>query len=171
MPVVSPLADVEASSQAPAKGLASGAAQSASASSFDTSSHPTPRAADTQAVHEAARTSETAAADQTSAASARRKARVRTGSPRDVEEMRQLVEAERLLGAEPVRALRIVREGQVTFRGGYFAQERRYIEVMALFALGRRGEAHARATWFLSDYPSGPYRHRVESEMLRLPLR
>jgi len=84
--------------------------------------------------------------------------------------MRQLAEAERLLGAEPVRALRIVREGHVAFRGGYFAQERRYVEVMALFALGRPGEAHALATWFLRDFPSGPYRHRVETEMLRFPL-
>jgi prolyl-tRNA synthetase len=102
---------------------------------------------------------------------AKHKAQLRAESPRDAEEMHQLVEAERLLAAEPVRALRIVREGHVKFRGGYFAQERRYIEVMALFALGRRGEAHAQATWFLRDYPSGPYRHRVESEMLRLPAR
>ena len=82
-----------------------------------------------------------------------------------------LAQAEQLLAPEPVRALHIVREGQVTFRNGYFAQERRYIELMALFALGRDGEAHAHAEWFLRDYPTGPYRTRVELEVLRHPSR
>lgn len=123
------------------------------------------------AVPQAARVTEARAANGVPSTSARPKAHVRAESPRDAEEMRQLVEAERLLKSEPVRALRIVREGHVTFKAGYFAQERRYIEVMALFALGRRGEAHAQATWFLRDYLAGPYRHRVESEMLRLPVR
>jgi hypothetical protein len=98
------------------------------------------------------------------------RSRVAAGSPRDAEEMRQLAEAERLLAPEPVRALRIAREGQVAFRSGYFAQERRYIEVMALFALGRHGEAHAHAAWFLRDFPDGPYRHRIETELLRFPV-
>jgi hypothetical protein len=130
----------------------------------------TPASTD-QGAPKAALISETRSASGTPSTSARNKARVRAESPRDAEEMRQLAEAERLLKPEPVRALRIVREGHVAFRGGYFEQERRYIEVMALFALGRRGEAHAQATWFLRDYPGGPYRHRVETEMLRLPAR
>lgn len=130
----------------------------------------TPAHAD-QGVAQAAHVTAARAENGVPSASARQKTHVRAESPRDAEEMRQLVEAERLLKSEPVRALRIVREGHLTFRAGYFVQERRYIEVMALFLLGRRGEAHALATWFLRDYPAGPYRHRVESEMLRLPAR
>jgi hypothetical protein len=149
------------------------AAGAAGAEPSSTISTPTPapaRVAGTPAAAQAA-PDKARAAESVPSASARQKARVRAESPRDAEEMRQLVEAERLLKSEPVRALRIVREGHVTFRAGYFGQERRYIEVMALFALGRRDEAHAQATWFLRDYPAGPYRHRVESEMLRLPVR
>jgi hypothetical protein len=84
-------------------------------------------------------------------------------------ELTQLVEAERALAGDPVRALRLAREGELSFRNGYFAQERRYIEVMALFALGRLGEAHAQAAAFLSDYPKAAYRRKVELETLRHP--
>ena len=54
-------------------------------------------------------------------------------------------------------------------RNGYFAQERRYIEVMALIALGRLGEAHAQAAAYLHDYPNAAYRRKVELEVLRQP--
>jgi hypothetical protein len=91
-------------------------------------------------------------------------------TPQDAEEMRQLAEAESALAIEPVRALRLVRAGELTYRKGYFSQERRYIEVMALFALGRLGEAHAQADGFLRDYPEGPYRRKVELAMLQKPL-
>jgi hypothetical protein len=93
----------------------------------------------------------------------------RVEAPQDNLELQQLVEAERALPGAPLRALRLAREGELNFRDGYFAQERRYIEVMALFALGRLGEAHAQAAAFLRDYPRAPYRRKVELEMLRLP--
>ena len=83
-------------------------------------------------------------------------------APLDAEEMRQLTRAEDLLVTAPLDALALVRAGEVRFRTGYFGQERRYLEVMALFALDRRDEAEARARWFLRDYPDSPYRRRVE---------
>jgi hypothetical protein len=83
-------------------------------------------------------------------------------SPQDREEMRQLAQSEQLLASQPGETLRLVREGDARFPRGYFRQERRYLEVMALFALGQHGEARARASWFLRDYPTGPYRKKVE---------
>jgi hypothetical protein len=93
----------------------------------------------------------------------------RTVVPEENRELAQLVEAERALKSEPVRALRLAREGELSFRNGYFAQERRYVEVMALFALGRLAEAHAKSAAFLRDYPAAPYRRKVELELLRQP--
>jgi hypothetical protein len=90
-------------------------------------------------------------------------------APQENLELSQLVEAERALASDPVRALRLAREGELAFRNGYFPQERRYIEVMALFALGRLGEAHAQAAAFLRDYPNAAYRRKVELELLRHP--
>ncbi|MET0287859.1 MAG: hypothetical protein ABW352_25445 [Polyangiales bacterium] len=94
---------------------------------------------------------------------------MRAVAPEENRELAQLVEAERALKSEPVRALRLAREGELSFRNGYFAQERQYIEVMALFTLGRLGEAHAKAAAYLRDYPGAPYRRKVELEMLRQP--
>jgi hypothetical protein len=92
-------------------------------------------------------------------------------APEDGEEIRQLVRAEELLAPDPLRALQLVRDGNTRFRRGYLRQERRYLEIMALFALGRTGEAHAHAQWFLGDYPAGPYKDKVELALLRHPLR
>jgi hypothetical protein len=81
--------------------------------------------------------------------------------PQDREEMLQLARAEQLLSAQPAETLRLVRAGEAQFPHGYFRQERRYLEVMALLALGQHGEAQARAHWFLRDYPVGPYRKKI----------
>jgi hypothetical protein len=83
--------------------------------------------------------------------------------------MRQLAQSEQLLASQPGETLRLVREGDAHFPRGYFQQERRYLEVMALFALGRRGEARARAYWFLRDYPAGPYRRKIELTLQQSP--
>jgi hypothetical protein len=91
-------------------------------------------------------------------------------SPQDREEMRQLAQAEALLATRPAAALRLVRAGEARFPRGYFRQERRYLEVMALVALGQLGEARAHAYWFLQDYPGGPYRKRVELVLEQDPL-
>lgn len=82
--------------------------------------------------------------------------------PEVLTEMEQLKLAERLLAREPKRTLSIVRAGLEQFRPGYFTQERRYIEVMALLALGSTDEARMRGRVFLRDYPEGPYRRKVE---------
>lgn len=95
--------------------------------------------------------------------------RAQAPSLEDNRELAQLVQAERALDADPIRALHLVREGELSFRAGYFAQERRYLEVMALFALGRLGEAHAHAAAFMRDFPDAPYRHKVELELSRQP--
>ncbi|MDB4972896.1 MAG: hypothetical protein JWN48_1237 [Myxococcaceae bacterium] len=99
------------------------------------------------------------------------RARPRPDAPLDAEEMRQLREAEQLAEVDPLRALKLVRAGNLTFRRGYFAQERRYLEVLALFALGRVDEARTYAASFLHDYPGGAYRHKVELAILRHPAR
>jgi hypothetical protein len=82
-------------------------------------------------------------------------------APQDREEMLQVARAEQLLSAQPAETLRLVRNCEAQFPNGYFRQERRYLEVMALLALGRHGEAQACAQWFLRDYPVGPYRQKI----------
>ncbi|MDB4985387.1 MAG: Fe-S oxidoreductase [Myxococcaceae bacterium] len=91
----------------------------------------------------------------------------RADSPLDAEEMKQLNRAEQLLAVAPLQTLKLVRAGELKFRSGYFAQERRYLEVMALFALERGDEAQSRGEGFLRDYPDGPYRRKVELALLR----
>jgi hypothetical protein len=79
----------------------------------------------------------------------------------DREEVLQLAQAEQLLMSNPVAAIALVRKGNVQFKRGYLGHERRYIEVMALFAAGRSEEGRARAQWFLRDYRTSPYREKV----------
>jgi hypothetical protein len=74
----------------------------------------------------------------------------------------ELAQAEQLLASDPEAALTLVRSGNARYKRGYLRQERRYIEVMALFALGRTGEAQAHALWFLNQYKASPYRATVE---------
>jgi hypothetical protein len=73
-----------------------------------------------------------------------------------------------LLESDPRAALALVREGQLRFRGGYFSQERRYVEVMALIALGRDAEARAQGWAFMRDYRSGPYSTKIERALKKL---
>jgi hypothetical protein len=88
--------------------------------------------------------------------------RVSGEAPRDRQEVLELAEAEQLLTSDPEAALTLVRAGNARYKQGYLRHERRYIEVMALFALGRRGEARAHALWFLNQYKASPYRANVE---------
>lgn len=82
-------------------------------------------------------------------------------APQDREEMLQLARAEQLLSAQPQTTLQLVRAGETQFPRGHFRQERRYLEVMALLALGEASEAQARGAWFLRDYPVSPYRKKI----------
>lgn len=85
--------------------------------------------------------------------------------PRDLEEMRRVADAEQLLTRDPERALHMVREDNQRFQNGYFHEERRYFEIMALVALGQRDDARALARLFLKDYARGPYRARVKQAL------
>lgn len=78
-------------------------------------------------------------------------------------ETREIANAERLLGTAPARALAIARSVEARFPDGYLREERAYVEVMALFALGRSDEARNEAAAFLKRYPDGPYSRRVHS--------
>ena len=82
--------------------------------------------------------------------------------PEVLEEMQQLATAERLLPTMPSRTLALVREGMQRFSRGYLAQERRYLEIMALLALKMPKDAELLSRGFLRDYPKGPYRRKVE---------
>ncbi|HMI91370.1 MAG TPA: sigma factor-like helix-turn-helix DNA-binding protein, partial [Polyangiales bacterium] len=76
-------------------------------------------------------------------------------------EMQEIASAERLLATAPARALSIVRSVGARFPQGYLREERAYVEVMALLALGRSAEARSKAEDFLEQYPDGPYSRRV----------
>ncbi|HEX6242403.1 MAG TPA: hypothetical protein VFZ61_15935 [Polyangiales bacterium] len=87
--------------------------------------------------------------------------------PEVIEEMQQLATAERLLTSMPSRTLSMVREGMQRFPRGYLAQERRYLEIMALLALRMPKDAELLSRGFLRDYPNGPYRRKIERALER----
>jgi hypothetical protein len=76
-------------------------------------------------------------------------------------EMAQLAE---IRSAPPARALALADEGNRTFKGGIFYQEREALAIGALVRLGRSGEAKSRAQAFLARYPKGPYAERIRAE-------
>lgn len=98
-----------------------------------------------------------------------------TGRPREgrpgnrydpiVAEMREVAQAERLLASDPARALSVTRRVQARFEAAYFAEERIYVEVMALHRLGRSGELRERAAAFLHTYPDGLYTAPVRTAL------
>jgi RNA polymerase sigma-70 factor (ECF subfamily) len=87
--------------------------------------------------------------------------RPRASTDAELLEMRDIGNAERLIATEPARALAIVQHAQQRFPDGYFGEERAYVEIMALFGLGRLDEARAKAADFLRTYPDGAYSRRV----------
>jgi hypothetical protein len=80
-------------------------------------------------------------------------------------EMRLVGQAERLLATAPGRALSIARGLETRFPQGYFREERAYVEVMALLALGRTDEGRLKAGQFLRVHPDGPYSRRVRGAL------
>lgn len=83
----------------------------------------------------------------------------------ELQEMNTLARAEHWLTLEPARALTLARAMKVRYPQGYFDEERSYIEVMALLALGRTSEARASAKESLRRYPDGPYSRRVRETL------
>lgn len=80
-------------------------------------------------------------------------------------ELLEIARAERLLDVDPAASLRIVHTCEHNHPDGLFIQERRYIEVMALIALGRASEAHPKARAFFLDYKDSAYRRRIENAL------
>ena len=76
--------------------------------------------------------------------------------------IRQLTAADRALSNAPEHALELVRASERRFADGYLREERRYVAVMALIALGRIAEARTEAAQLLARQPSTPYRSRIE---------
>lgn len=85
--------------------------------------------------------------------------------PQDLVEMRQVAQAERALARDPARALALVRAGEQEYPRGYFHEERRYLEVVALAKLGRRDQARAAAHAFFQEFPRSSYRRRIEEAL------
>jgi RNA polymerase sigma-70 factor (ECF subfamily) len=85
----------------------------------------------------------------------------------EVREIQDVSSAERLLATSPAEALAFVQASDARSTGGYLREERRYIAVLALVALGRVDEARAQAASFLQDYPDGPYAQRVRAALVR----
>ncbi len=80
-------------------------------------------------------------------------------------EAREIARAERLLSSNPAGALAIVREARARLAPSFLGEERDYIEVMALHALGRSDEAESAAARFLKTYPGGAFGRRVRKVM------
>ncbi|HVW28748.1 MAG TPA: RNA polymerase sigma factor [Polyangiaceae bacterium] len=77
----------------------------------------------------------------------------------------EIARAERLLSSNPAGALSAVRDARSRFTPSFLPEERDYVEVMALHALGRSGEAETAASRFLKTYPGGAFANRVRKVM------
>jgi RNA polymerase sigma-70 factor (ECF subfamily) len=88
-----------------------------------------------------------------------------SGQDRTLAEMREIAQAERLLSTNPAQALELTRSMRERFEVGYFAEERGYVEVMALHRLGRTDELRDKGAAYLRAYPSGPYAERVRKAL------
>jgi hypothetical protein len=95
---------------------------------------------------------------------ARAEATVSQG-PRDraAEEIAQLAQIKALVKGAPARALRLAEQGHRQFSEGYLHHEREGLAIIALHALGRRDEAHARAQRYLARYPHSSLSERVRA--------
>ncbi|HEY5147774.1 MAG TPA: sigma-70 family RNA polymerase sigma factor [Polyangiaceae bacterium] len=82
-------------------------------------------------------------------------------SPDELVELREVAEAERALATDPAGALARVRAVEARFPYGYLEEERHYVEVMALLALGRLAEANPKVSAFLRAYPDGAFGRRI----------
>jgi hypothetical protein len=80
-------------------------------------------------------------------------------------EVAQLGEIKASLDSDPARALRLAELGNREFRHGALAQEREALAVLALWNLGRRGEASKRERVFLARYPQSPLRERLQAAL------
>lgn len=87
----------------------------------------------------------------------------------DDREERRLEEARRVLERDPAAALAITRSLARTHRRSVFEEERDYLSMRALVALGRTDEARHAGERFLARHPAGLYSAAVRRQMERLP--
>lgn len=76
---------------------------------------------------------------------------------RYVREARLVAQARRALADDPDRALALTRQVEREFPDGLLEEERRALQIRALAALGRDGEADSAAKGFLAKFPDGPH--------------
>lgn len=80
----------------------------------------------------------------------------------------QLLEhARQALGANPARALSLVKRHQALFPGGVLKQEREVIAIEALRRLGASEDANKRAADFATRYPGSAHRRAVETGLTK----
>jgi RNA polymerase sigma-70 factor (ECF subfamily) len=82
---------------------------------------------------------------------------------RELSEAAQLARAEAMLAAQPRQALALVRELDGRENANYLREERDYIELMALLALGEQEAGRARARAFLRAYPASAFARIVQA--------
>ncbi|HEX4335757.1 MAG TPA: RNA polymerase sigma factor [Polyangiaceae bacterium] len=82
-------------------------------------------------------------------------------------EAQEIARAERLLATNPSSALAIVRGARSQFKSSFLVEERDYVEVMALHALGRSDDARAAAKRFMSSYPGSAFGNRVRGVLAK----
>jgi type IV secretory pathway VirB10-like protein len=88
--------------------------------------------------------------------------RVTKEAPSPAAEAKLLLDARRSLRDDPARALELANKHRREFKRGPLAEEREYLAIQALVALGRQREAQKRASKFVSSFPSSPHRKTVE---------
>ncbi|MET0285222.1 MAG: sigma-70 family RNA polymerase sigma factor [Polyangiales bacterium] len=82
---------------------------------------------------------------------------------REVSETAQLARAEALLAEHPREALAVVRTLDGRESANYLREERDYIELMALLAIGDQKAGRARASAFLRAYPASAFARIVQA--------
>jgi hypothetical protein len=85
----------------------------------------------------------------------------------DLLELQQIARAERLLATDPAGALALVHAAEARFPDGYVKEERQYVEIAALVAMGRLDEARPKIASFLRDYPQSAFGQRVREASRR----
>jgi hypothetical protein len=83
------------------------------------------------------------------------------GDTRLEREMQMLAVAQRVLGSDPSRALRLAHQGDREFPGSMFSAERKQVGLLALVQLGRLDEARRLGQPFLVAYPNAPWSERL----------
>lgn len=81
------------------------------------------------------------------------------------EEMRATQAAKKALATSPKRALELLGKANRKFSGGVFVEERRGLEVLALFEVRRTDAARRKAKAYLSRHPKGTYADRIRAKL------